>query len=858
MKSFLKRLFSLRSEEEGSFHGEMRRRYGAFRKLLSENNRILGLMADLEEKAGGDYLFDRNYLIVSTADISAGVHQIIKSLNELGRDKYLALYPAYQDIAKNIDEALCSKIVIPTTDRVLPLDLLDSSMTNLVGGKMAHLGEVRNRLKLPTPDGFAVTSYAFRRFMEENRIGHIINDRLGSLNLKNLREIEETSCAIQEIILRSPVPHDVEDAVSAACDDLWRKSGGRRETAVRSSAVNEDGEFSFAGQYATFLNVHAGDILTRYREVLASMFTQRAIFYYKTKGFSDEEMIMAVGVLSMVPARSGGVLYTRDPNRPDDETMLVNAIVGLGTGVVDGSISPDVFRIDRSKKRVIERIVALKEREVIPDPDGDVREVPVPPDERLLPALSEDQVMMLAEYGKMIEDHYGCPQDIEWALGPDGTLNIVQSRPLRLTVQESPKAVPPRLKGHEILIDRGVIACRGVGFGKAVLVSDPDRLDDFPEGAVLVSRRTSTKYVTVMKKAAAIVTDVGGATGHMASLAREYGVPTILNTGTATALIRSGQEITVDAINCNVYAGEVKELIAYAKKKQDSFRQTHIFTILKNVLEHTVQLHLVDPASPDFVPEQCATFHDITRFAHEMAMAEMFGISDAEHEISGTLALKAGIPIDAHLLDVGEGVLKGVKSATPETIRSIPFAAFLKGLKSMRWPEPRTADAKGFMGMLAHTATIPEAQIRETATKSFAVISSHYMNFSIRLGYHFSMVEAFAGENLNDNYIKFFFKGGGAVRDRRLRRVRLISEILRKLDFSVKVTEDVIDAFLPKFSQQDLESKLEVIGRLTVFTKQLDMAMFNDAITDSYRDDFIRKHVAVPAKAFSDAPDQPA
>jgi pyruvate,water dikinase len=349
-----------------------------------------------------------------------------------------------------------------------------------------------------------------------------------------------------------------------------------------------------------------------------------------------------------------------------------------------------------------------------------------------------------------------------------------------------------------------------------------------------------------MDKAAAIITDVGGVTGHMASLAREFGVPAILDTGTATRTIKQGQEITVDAINCNVYEGRVEELIAYTTRKAEPLKDTPLLRMFDRVLGHIVSLHLVDPSGDNFNPQGCTTYHDITRFAHEKAMAEMFGMSDTSEVSSDhTIGLKAGIPLDAHLLDVGNGVTQGVKKADTGDILSIPFRAFVRGLKAMRWPEPRPADVKGFMGMMAHTATIPEEQLRGTAEKSFAIISSHYMNFSIRLGYHFSMVEAFAGDNRNDNYIKFFFKGGGASRDRRLRRVRLISEIITRLDFQVKVVEDVVDAVLLKFKKEDIEARLEALGRLTVFTKQLDMAMFNDAITDSYREDFVKSHLVI-------------
>jgi pyruvate,water dikinase len=145
--------------------------------------------------------------------------------------------------------------------------------------------------------------------------------------------------------------------------------------------------------------------------------------------------------------------------------------------------------------------------------------------------------------------------------------------------------------------------------------------------------------------------------------------------------------------------------------------------------------------------------------------------------------------------------------------------------------------------MLAHSASVPENQLQETGKKSFAVVSKHYVNFSIRLGYHFSMIEAYAGENINDNYIKFFFKGGGAAIDRRLRRVRLIKEILKAMDFRVNIKEDVMNAVLTKYKQATIEDKLVVMGKLTAYTKQLDMAMFNDAVTDMYVDQFIKEHI---------------
>jgi len=226
-------------------------------------------------------------------------------------------------------------------------------------------------------------------------------------------------------------------------------------------------------------------------------------------------------------------------------------------------------------------------------------------------------------------------------------------------------------------------------------------------------------------------------------------------------------------------------------------------------------------------------------------MYEMFGIGESQDIIDEVkpVTLVAGIPVNVQLLDLDGGIRENIRKATPEDIYSIPFSAMLKGMKGVKWPGPPPTDAMGFLGMLANTASVPEEQPREMGKISFAVVSKNDMNFSIRLGYHFSLVEAYAGGNINDNYIKFFFKGGGADRDRRLRRVRLITEILKHMDFRVSLTEDVIDAVITKYKQEIIEQKLMIFGKLTAYTKQLDMVMYNDAITNMYVDQFVKEHI---------------
>ncbi len=822
-------------------------KYQAFQQLLSANNQVLELMADMEEKLSGEYLFDTHYIKTNVQLIGYGVLKIIENLNALSKDKYVQFHETYNHVGEEIKRILEYKMEVPISDLTVPLENLTGKTVPIAGGKMAHLGEVKSALNLPAPDGFAITAYAFIKLMDHNRLVEKISEKLSSLGIENLEELNQVSREIQDMIMHSEIPADLREAVETSYAKLCKKVGGKAMVSVRSSAIREDSEFSFAGQYATFLNVPGDLILQKYKEVVASLFTPRAIFYFKTKGFSEGEMVMAVGVLNMVNAIAGGVMYSRDPNDASADHILINAVHGLGVWVVDGTVTPDTYTVSRHPEGVIiDRRISDQGKMLITGEAGELREVPVPEENRGKQSLTDEQIRTLAKNALALESYYGSPQDVEWAVGSDKKIYILQSRPLRILMQPSTSGVclPTRFKGYNIILDKGVIACKGVGFGKAFILKDEEALKDFPQGAVLIAKHTSPKFVTVMNKASAIVTDVGSATGHMASLSREYQVPTILDTEVSTSIIQDGQEITVDAFNCNIYEGRVSELLEYAQQKKEPFKETHLFRTLEKVLKWVAPLNLTDPDGENFSPECCKTYHDITRFAHEMSMHEMFSIGE-EHDIEDvqTTDLSAGIPIHAHVLNINGGVRENLRKASFEDILSVPFSALLRGMRSMRWPGPPPVDAKGFLGMLAHSASIQEDQLQETGKKSFAVVSKNYVNFSIRLGYHFSMIEAYAGENINDNYIKFFFKGGGAALDRRLRRVRLIKEILKAMGFRVNVKEDVTNAILTKYKQSTIEEKLEVMGKLTAYTKQLDMAMFNDAVTDMYIEQFIKEHI---------------
>jgi pyruvate,water dikinase len=409
---------------------------------------------------------------------------------------------------------------------------------------------------------------------------------------------------------------------------------------------------------------------------------------------------------------------------------------------------------------------------------------------------------------------------------------------------------PAPLKGQKVLIDSGVIACKGVATGIAYLVNKGEDLNNFPDGAVLISTHISPMLATVMNKASAIVTDAGSTTEYMASLARDLHVPTILNTKIATKLITNGIEITVDAINCNVYEGRVDEVIKLGQKRENLFKNTHVFKILEEVLKKIVPLNLIYLKVDSFRPEFCKTFHDITHFVNEVSMGEMFKISEGRDVKEGkAVRLFLKIPLKIYMIDLNGGIETAAKRITVNNIRSIPMNAFLKGIMSMKWPGPKPKNVKGFASAIANTAIDPSQSRDRVWGKSFALISREYMNFSVRLGYHLSTVEAYAGDNIDHNYIRFHFKGGGASVDRRIRRTRLIKEILEKLDFEVDRIGDMLNARITRYERSNLEEKLSILGRLTVYTKQLDMIMFSDAFVDCYLQEFMRDYSLIEAKS---------
>ncbi|MBA4393417.1 MAG: phosphoenolpyruvate synthase, partial [Desulfobacca sp.] len=667
----------------------LQEKFRAFQTLLQGNNSALEIMGDMEEKySSGEYVFDRQYIRASYSQIRGKVFEMVEAVNQMVPQQYQDLYSIFEQIDQTVQRTVFGRKEIPYSPLTLSLDQITKEMMEQVGGKNANLGEIRNRVGLPVPEGFAITSYAYKVFIEENKLEEQIRKQLNSLSGSDLEAIALAGRKIQQAILMAKIPPDLEKAILTSYDRLTTKAGQIVPISIRSSAVGEDSEVTFAGQYATALNVRQDHILQTYKEIVASKFTPRAIFYWKDKGFNEEDIAMSVGCLTMISARTSGIMYSQNPNNLSEKTVIISAVWGLGQYAVSGQVSPNVYIMSREDGRILEKRIPRQEVMLVCHELAGEVEVAVPEENQGKACLNDEVLHQLFNYALKLENHYQKPQDIEWAIDGTGNLFMLQTRPLRISSppKERKETLLPNISPERLLIDWGVVASTGVGAGPVYIVKQDQDLVQFPEGAVLVVKHTAPKYVTVMNRAAAIITDIGNVTGHMASLAREFQIPTIVDTREATKLLQTGQIVTVDAVGNKIYQGVIEELIEKEKKKeQNSLKQTAILKKLEEVLSVIVPLNLVDPRDESFKPHNCRTFHDLTRYIHEVSIQEMFRFNEVDKSSKHQQAkrLISDLPINLYIVDLDGGLTpthKPRKNVHPEDITSTPMKALWRGL----------------------------------------------------------------------------------------------------------------------------------------------------------------------------------
>jgi pyruvate,water dikinase len=848
---FIKRRLAEAQEEENR---AFRQKYSNFRELLERNNEVLETISLLSEIRDQGRWINLGRLRALMTHTAVNVYRLIQNLNHITEGRYRVLEEKFNFLQDRITQALDVSFEFHLERLSIPLEEVGLELAAEVGPKAARLGEIARRLGAKVPPGVAFTTYAYHRFLEHNHLGDEINKESLLFDPDHPQAIEQVSARLQEMIMDAELPPELEEELEAAWRRLQEGTSSPVPVVMRSSAVGEDeAGSSFAGLYHTVINPAPHELGRAYKEVVASKFSSRALTYLWQKGFYHELCPMCVTMMRLVDARSGGVMFTRDGR--EQEAVSITGVWGLGKLAVDGSVSPDIYRLSREDPpRLLERRLGDKAQRLVLREGGGIAREPVPPEEAARPCLENGHLRRLAKLGLALERVFGGPQDVEWVVERGGEVFLVQSRPLKLEpALRSWQEVYPweeMEQGPDPLVQDLQVASAGAACGPVVMLRRLAEAGEVAEGAVVLVGDTSPELVRVLPRAGAVVAEKGNTSGHLSIIAREFGVPLLIGLSPQGAERLLQEElVTVDAYTGAVFPGRVEALLRVAAELRHSQQEagpTPVQRILSEVLQYVTPLHLIDPRDPSFRPQSIQSFHDIIRFAHEQAINAMFEINDSRITRRGRVVrLRSEVPLDIYLIDLGGGLAPGAaerKVVGPEDITSIPMRALYRGMTTpgVRWAGHIPIDFKGFMSVFANTMFDAAKPERRLGDRSYAIVSRHYVNFSSRLGYHFSIVDAYLGRVPNENYISFRFKGGAAGIDKRTRRVRFLQEVLEHYGFWVDQKADLVNARIKRLGQAELEEKLEMLGRLMGCSRQLDVTMHSDAVVARYVELFLK------------------
>jgi pyruvate, water dikinase len=822
----------------------LREKYEAFKSLLVHDKCAHEVMAELEEIYYNQIRVDFQVISKKYDRLAESVSGIVEELSRMCPSRYLNL----KDYFKKFDFYIRFMLAPPEYNVSPPftvqLDEIPSDGRLLVGGKALQLSVIKRDLEIPIPSGFVITTNAFFYLIEHNDLRKLIDEKLAGLDINSTPSLDHISDDLMALIMNSRIPPDIENAVLnafKACQ--WTKNRDIR-IAMRSSAVCEDEQSSFAGQYLTALNVKEENILDAYKKVIASKYSPRALYYRINYGLSDIETPMAVLALEMVDAMTSGIIYTQDIEESTSNYLNIHSVWGLGELLVSGEVSPDIITVTKEEKpTIVMEKTGVKHKQMTLAQNRSTEVIPVYDNKKQICSIDRDSVLTLTRWGTELESFYGVPQDIEWCKDNVGRLFILQSRPLKIEEVHTPTE---EFKFDDIknavLVSGGERASSGIGAGRVFKIDRKSDLANLPKGAVLVARNASPYYVTVMDRLNAVVTDTGSTAGHFASVAREFGVPTLVNTDVATTNLLPGREVTVHADGKVVYDGIVSSLIESSCAQRDLLTNSPFMRKLRYVISFVSPLKLVDPASKSFRPEECRSLHDIIRFSHEKAVQEMFSMGDRKGgRKKGAKKLISKIPMLFYVLDVGGGIeqkLSKEQEVRMEAIISAPMRAVFSGLNhpDIHWSEFTHFDWEEYDKIVMSGGIISADSAR---FGSYAILANDYLNLNLRFGYHFVILDTICGDKTDENYILFRFSGGGGDSHGKSLRAGFIGGVLERIGFMVDIKGDLIDGQLKEGDRKTIAEKLDMVGRLLGATRLMDMYLKDASLIEGFVDDFM-------------------
>jgi pyruvate,water dikinase len=536
-------------------------------------------------------------------------------------------------------------------------------------------------------------------------------------------------------------------------------------------------------------------------------------------------------VLEMVPGAVSGVFYTVDPEDPESNRAIVSAVWGLGKYAVDGTVTPDVYVLDRSADRTVLKYTAgSKHVRLVADPDkGAVRKEAIPPELQGKECLSHEQLFTLQQFAQLLERHFGTALDMEWTIDPNGVMYILQIRPLEVMV----KHTLPKVEVGEVPVLKGNSITTGVASGPVFLVRDLD-LASVPKGSILVTKTMDPEIAKFIPMASGLIAEIGSPTTHLATIVREFQKPAVIHAEDAVRMLAHKEIITLDAGRGRVYRGRIESLLKTkyhqtVRHVQEEVNLPLITSVMDDIIPLTLS-HIPYDATKEITikAENFKTVHDIIRYIHEVSVREVFRFGGTrEGDVAHILNL-SGVPMQFYVIDIGGGLVPEAtfkrKIALPDII-SVPFQALNSGMthQNVSWAGPVEFNLAGFISVASRSFI--KTNVKDKGGRAYVLLSGDYLNFHAQLAYHFTVVDTVCSDIPDNNYLAFRFGGGGAGAAGRECRVLLLKDILEELDFRTDIRGDAVTGRFRGGNRSQIERRLDQIGRLMGFTRQLDMCL---------------------------------
>ncbi len=781
----------------------LRRMFARFRRILELNTRVLATMAEMEQALGGEYVFDRAFLESSVRAVAGNVQQIVYSLNAISGDRHVALFDRYEAIRNILDDLLAGGPGPYGAMLCVSRREVGWEHEPLVGLAEAALAGATETLGLSQPDGCLLTSAGVAAWRGAGRSA-------------------------------------AEKALAEALAGLFARLGGPRRLRLDVLPIGP----ALAGARPLPPIPAAGP------ETAAVLAAVGAAVADLPAAGSFALRLAAAPALALC----GEVLGPESGRTPPGSLTVTAAPSGPS-----GPIGPvERYRLRRAAPHDLIRSEIAPKDPAAPLPGNGLSLRPATGGLlRGSALLAPGQLRCLAAAATALETASGGPAVLTWGLSAAGELlaldlDLAGGGPAGEESPEELENLSASLARAEVLLSGGSTAQSGVAAGVVAYVAEDADPEAVPAGAVVVARAATPRLSRALRRASAVVTEVGAVAGHLATIAREYRIPALFGAAGALARLPEGQLVTVDAGGGVVYRGLIEALLSFRAAGQELSPADPEYVTLRRLLGFIRPLNLTDPAASEFSAAGCRTFHDIIHYCHERAVEELIAIQERHPELDGAAARRLdpaalGVPLDLSVLDLDGGVAPGAgQRLTPADIRSRPLSALLAGLcRPEAWSrQPASLGLRDILSGLGRAGGLGAGP--GYAGRNLAIAARTYCNVSLRLGYHFNVIDSFLGEDPGQNYVYYRFVGGFADPVRRSRRVELIRRVLEARDFKVEVRGDLLTARFKIGTPAELSSVLARLGLLTGFTRQLDLSLTADGDVAALAAEFAALAEAAP------------